>query len=383
MNEWLSQNGPFILEALIKATIVAVGIQGAVSYIVLAERWTASWMQDRIGPNRCGPWGLLQPIADGAKLLFKEDILPDHVNKPFYILAPAISLMPALATLAVVPFGGDVVLESGRVIKLQVTDVNIGVLYVFALASLGVYGLALGGWSSNSKYSLIGGIRSSAQMISYELSLMLAVLCVLIATGTLRLNEIVTQQGWFPTDWFAFGFGDGGIKAASLIPLGLAAIIFVISSFAETNRLPFDMPEAESELVSGYHTEYSSMKFGLFFLAEYANMLTGCALVASLFFGGWLFPGAFAPEPGSMFAFIEQPIHDFVSAHPVAFGVLAVGTFCTKTLLFMFLMMWVRWTLPRFRYDQLMVLGWKRLLPLSLACVIATALVAVFHNPAS
>lgn len=368
MNEWLSTNGPFILEALIKATIVAVGIQGAVAYLVLAERWTASWIQDRIGPNRCGPWGLLQPIADGAKLLFKEDILPDHVNKPFYILAPAISLMPALATLAVVPFGGDVVLESGRVIQLQVTDVNVGVLYVFALASLGVYGLALGGWSSNSKYSLIGGIRSSAQMISYELSLMLAVLCVLIATGTLRLNEIVMQQGPWPHEWFVFGFGDGGIKALSLIPLAVAAVIFVISSFAETNRLPFDMPEAESELVSGYHTEYSSMKFGLFFLAEYANMLTGCALVASLFFGGWLFPGWDSA---------------WMAAHPIVFGICAVATFCAKTLFFMFLMMWVRWTLPRFRYDQLMVLGWKRLLPLSLACVIATALVAVFYNPAN
>ena len=365
MNEWLSQNGPFLLETLIKATVVALGIQGAVSYIVLAERWTASWIQDRIGPNRCGPFGLFQPFADAIKLLFKEDILPQHVNKVFYILAPAISLMPALATLAVIPFGGDVILESGRVIQLQVSDVNIGVLYVFALASLGVYGLALGGWSSNSKYSLIGGIRSSAQMISYELSLMLAVLCVLIVTGTLRLNEIVLAQGWAPWDWFLFGFGDTPmVRILSIVPLFVAGVIFVISSFAETNRLPFDMPEAESELVSGYHTEFSSMKFGLYFLAEYANMLTGCALVATLFCGGWLFPGW----------------ESLSQSHPIWFGVVAVGVFCAKVAFFMFLMMWVRWTLPRFRYDQLMVLGWKRLLPAALACVIATAFLAVFKG---
>lgn len=364
MTEWFSQYGSFVAETLIKATVVALGIQGAVSYIVLAERWTASWIQDRIGPNRCGPKGLFQPIADGIKLLFKEDILPGHVNKTFYILAPAIALMPALATLAVVPFGGDVVLESGRVIQLQVTDVNIGVLYVFALASLGVYGLALGGWSSNSKYSLIGGIRSSAQMISYELSLFLAVLCVLIVTGTLRLNEIVLAQGWAPWDWHIFGFGDTPlVRILSIVPLFVAGVIFIISFFAETNRLPFDMPEAESELVSGYHTEYSSMKFGLYFLAEYANMLTGCALMATIFFGGWLFPGWEA---------LSQ-------ARPILFGFVSVGVFLVKTLFFMFLMMWVRWTLPRFRYDQLMVLGWKRLLPTALACVIATAFVAVFQ----
>lgn len=366
MNEWFSQNWLFIVEAIVKASVVALGVQGAVAYIVLAERWTASWIQDRIGPNRCGPFGLLQPIADGVKLMFKEDILPDHVNKPFYILAPAIALMPALATLAVVPFGGVMSFENGYAVALQVTDLNIGVLYVFALAGLGVYGLALGGWSSNSKYSLIGGIRSSAQMISYELSLMLAVLCVIIATGTLRINEIVMQQGWEPWEWFLFGFGDGGIKALSVVPLFVAGVIFIISSFAETNRLPFDMPEAESELVSGYHTEFSSMKFGIYFLAEYANMLTGCALVASLFCGGWLFPGWDS---------------EWMAAHPIVFGLCAVGTMLAKTLFFMFVMMWVRWTLPRFRYDQLMVLGWKRLLPLSLACVIATAFVAVFSAP--
>jgi NADH-quinone oxidoreductase subunit H len=364
MSEWLSQNGAFVAEVLIKVTVVALGIQGAAGYIVLAERRTASWIQDRVGPNRCGPWGLFQPIADALKLLFKEDILPDHVNKAFYVIAPAISLMPALATLAVVPFGGDVVLESGRVIALQGAEVNIGVLYVLALASLGVYGLALGGWASNSKYSLIGGIRSSAQMISYELSLMLAVLAVLVATGTLRLNEIVMQQGPWPWQWHVFGFGDGALRLASLVPLFLATVIFSISSFAETNRLPFDMPEAESELVSGYHTAFSSMKFGLYFLAEYANMLTGCALVTSLFFGGWMFPGWDSA---------------FMAAHPILFGLCSVGTFLLKTLFFMFVMMWVRWTLPRFRYDQLMVLGWKRLLPLSLACVVATAFVAVFR----
>ncbi|MEM7247922.1 MAG: NADH-quinone oxidoreductase subunit NuoH [Acidobacteriota bacterium] len=361
--EWFQANWSFIVETFIKASIIGGVIQGAVAYIVYAERRTASFIQERIGPNRCGPLGLLQPIADGVKLMFKEDILPNHVNKVFFILAPVLALMPALATMAVIPFGGDVVLEGGRVIQLQAADVNVGALYVFALASLGVYGLALGGWASNSKYSLLGGIRSSAQMISYELPLTLCFLTAIIATGTLDLNEIVMQQGPWPWQWHLFGFGTGTARLISIVPLFLATIIFVISIFAETNRLPFDMPEAESELVSGYHTEFSSMKFGLFFLAEYANMLTGCAMTASLFFGGWLFPGWG---------------HPFFESHPILFGLCGLASFVLKVGFFMFIMMWVRWTLPRFRYDQLMALGWKRLLPLSLACVIGAACAGVF-----
>jgi NADH-quinone oxidoreductase subunit H len=348
------------IEMVVKVSLVAGAVQGAAAYLVLAERLTCAYIQDRVGPNRCGPFGLLQPIADAVKLIFKEDITPSHVNRVFYVLAPILSVFPALATLAVVPFGGDVVVGEGRKISLQVADVDIGVLYVFALASLGVYGLALGGWASNSKYSLIGGIRSSAQLISYELSMTLAVLAVVLVSGTLRLNEIVLAQGPWPWQWHAFGFGAAaagaglGWKLVAVVPLFVAAVIFIVSSFAETNRLPFDMPEAESELVSGYHTEFSSMKFGLYFLAEYANMLTGCALTATVFFGGWQFPGWSSP---------------FMVAHPILQGLLMVGTFAIKTLFFMFLMIWVRWTLPRFRFDQLMELGWKRFLPISLACV--------------
>jgi NADH-quinone oxidoreductase subunit H len=355
----------FWLEMLIKGSILALGIQGACAYVVLLERRTASWMQDRIGPNRCGPWGLLQPLADGIKLLFKEDVVPDHVNKPFFIIAPALSLLPALATLAVVPFGEDIVLKSGRVIEMQVADVDIGLLFVVALASLGVYGLALGGWASGSKYSLLGGVRSSAQMISYELSLTLSVLAVVMTTGSLRLNDIVMGQGAYPWQWNLFGHGlaaGGAWQLAAAVPLFVAGVIFLTSVFAETNRLPFDMPEAESELVSGYHTEYSSMKFGLFFLAEYANMITGCALVATLFLGGWMFPGWDS---------------DTMQSLPVIRGAIMAGTLVAKIVLLLFVMMWVRWTIPRFRFDQLMELGWKRLLPAALACVVLAAGVRV------
>ena len=357
------------LEILIKGTIVALGVQGAVSYLVFAERRISSFMQDRIGPNRCGPFGLLQPLADAIKLLFKEDITPNHVHVAFYIIAPVLSLLPALATLAVVPFGADVVTKGGRVIALQVADVDIGLLFVFALASIGVYGLALGGWSSGSKYSLLGGIRASAQMISYELSLTLSVLTVVLVHGTLRLNEIVLGQGPWPWQWNMLGFGVASASALywpwrllTAVPLMAAGILFVTSVFAETNRLPFDMPEAESELVSGYHTEYSSMKFGLYFLAEYANMITGCALIATLFCGGWMFPG-----------WSSAWMRDHVAVQ----GALMVATFAAKTAFFLFVMIWVRWTLPRFRFDQLMELGWKRMLPAALASVVLAAALRV------
>ena len=358
----------FIAEIMIKATVVALGIQGAVAYLVLLERRTASWMQDRIGPNRCGPFGLLQPIADGVKLLFKEDIIPNHVHRAFYVMAPALTLLPALATLAVVPFGSDIVIQTDggdRVVKLQVADVNVGVLYVFALASLGVYGLTLGGWASNSKYSLLGAIRAAAQLISHELALTLSVLTVILAAGTLRLNAIVLNQGPWPWQWHVFGFGAGVERAVSVVPLLVAAIIFVVAALAETNRLPFDMAEAESELVSGYHTEFSSMKFGLFMLSEYANMLTACSLMATMFFGGWLFPGWDS---------------SFMLAHPILLGLCSVGTFTLKVVACMFLMMWIRWTLPRFRFDQLMDLGWKRLLPAAMACVTLAAAARVLSD---
>lgn len=356
------------IEVVVKMSVVAGAVQGAAAYTVLAERLTCAYIQDRIGPNRCGPFGLLQPIADAVKLIFKEDIVPSHVHRVFYVLAPILSLMPALATLAVVPFGATITVGEGRVIALQVADVNIGLLFIFALSSLGVYGLALGGWSSNSKYSLLGAIRSSAQMISYELPLTLSVLAVILVAGSLRLNDIVLSQGAWPWQWHVLGFDSGSTALAgpeglawrvlSAVPLFLAAVIFITSSFAETNRLPFDIPEAESELVSGYHTEFSSMKFGLYFLAEYANMLTACSLMVCLFFGGWLFPGWDS-------AFMQE--------HQVLLGLASVGTFVAKVAFFMFLFIWVRWTLPRFRYDQLMELGWKRFLPLALATVVLAA----------
>jgi NADH-quinone oxidoreductase subunit H len=349
------------VEVIVKATVVVLALQGAVSYLVLVERRTASFMQDRIGPNRCGPFGLLQPLADAAKLLFKEDITPRHVHRGFYVLAPILALIPALSTIAVVPFGPALAFstEGGtREVLLQVTDLNVGVLYMFSISSLGVYGLALGGWASANKFSLLGGIRSSAQMVSYELALTLAGLSVIMATGTLRLNEIVLAQGPWPWQWHVFGFGEGGWRLLTLVPMLVAGVIFIVSFFAETNRLPFDLPEAESELVSGYHTEYSSMKFGLFFLAEYANMLTGSAVIATMFFGGWLFPG-----------WSSQVMQE----HPLLLGLCAIGTFVAKTAFFLFVMMWVRWTLPRFRFDQLMTLGWKRFLPVALGCVVAVA----------
>jgi NADH-quinone oxidoreductase subunit H len=358
-----------LAEVLVKGTVVSLAVQGACAYLVLAERRISSFMQDRVGPNRCGPWGLLQPLADAVKLLTKEDIIPDHVDKVFYVIAPIISLLPALATLAVVPFGANLVFHGGRVVDMQVADVNVGILFVFAAASLGVYGLALGGWSSGSKYSLLGGVRSSAQMISYELPLTLSVLAVVLTTGSLRLNAIVLDQGPWPWQWNIFGFGADvsspvywAWRLAAAVPLFVAGAIFVTSVFAETNRLPFDMPEAESELVSGYHTEYSAMKFGMFFIAEYANMVTGSALVITLFFGGWMFPGWSSA---------------WMAAHPLVQGLLMVGTFTVKCAAFLFVMIWVRWTLPRFRFDQLMELGWKRLLPIALACVTAAAALRV------
>ena len=357
------------LEVLIKGSVVALGVQGACAYLVLAERRISSYIQDRIGPNRCGPFGLIQPLADAVKLLFKEDIVPDHVNRVFYILAPIISLLPALATLAVVPFGADLVFENGRVVDLQVADVDIGLLFVFALASLGVYGLALGGWASGSKYSLLGGIRSSAQMISYELPLTLSVLAVVLVSGSLRLNDVVLDQGPWPWQWHVFGFGADVVsglywpwRIAAAVPLFVAAFVFMTSVFAETNRLPFDMPEAESELVSGYHTEFSAMKFGMFFVAEYANMVTGSALVVTLFFGGWMFP------------FWSS---EWMRDHQIIQGLLMLLTFVAKTSAFLFVMIWIRWTLPRFRFDQLMELGWKRMLPLALGCVTAAAALRV------
>lgn len=315
--------------------------------LTLAERRVSAFIQDRYGPNRVGWQGVLQPIADAIKMLMKEDIIPWHVHKAIYMIAPLLALTPALITFAVIPFGATLN-AFGRVIPLQIADVNFGILYIFALVSLGVYGIVLGGWASNSKYPLFGSLRASAQMISYELSLGLSVIGILLIAGSLRLPVIVGQQtellfGFLPR-WNVF-----------LQPIGF--IVFIIAAFAETNRLPFDLPESEPELVGGYHTEYSSMKFGMFYMAEYFALITSSALTTTLFFGGWDIPWVDEAALGTWGV------------------VLSVAAFAAKTGFFLFLFLWVRWTLPRFRFDQLMRLGWKVQIPVALLNVVLTAVI--------
>jgi NADH-quinone oxidoreductase subunit H len=323
----------FAIISLIKIILVLVVILTAVANLVYMERRISAFIQNRIGPNRVGPWGLLQAPADVLKLFIKEDIVPLSANKFIHTLAPVISLSVALTTFAVIPFGDHITLF-GHDVNLMIADVNIGVLYILALTSLGVYGITLSGWSSNNKYSLLGGLRSSAQLISYELSMGLSVIGVLMVSGTTRLDVIVQHQaGWM---WNCL-----------LTPIGF--ITFVVASFAETNRLPFDLPEAEPELVGGYHTEYSGMKFGSFFLAEYANMITSSALIVTLFLGGW-----------------QVPYLDRLALPATLASVLEILAFILKVFAVLVFYMWIRWTLPRFRYDQLMNLGWKVMLPLAL-----------------
>ena len=335
-----------IISSLIKIVVVVHLLLIGVMAMILAERKVSGWIQDRHGPNRVGPWGILQPVADGIKFLLKEDLIPDHVDKPIYLLAPAIILVPALVTCGVVPFGGSITI-SGYEIPLQIADINIGILYVLAITSLGVYGVVLGAWASNNKYSLLGGLRSSAQMISYELALGLSIIGVLMLSGSLSLREIAIQQGSYPWTWnFLIHFP--------------AFLVFTTAAFAETNRLPFDLAEAEQELVGGYHTEYSSMKFAMYFMAEYMHMIVGSAVAVSLFLGGWHFFG------------LEMVGGPFWS------GVISFGIFFAKTAFFLFVFIWVRWTLPRFRYDQLMNLGWKFLLPIALTTIVVTATVWAF-----
>ena len=335
-----------IISSLIKIVVIVHLLLIGVMAMILAERKVSGWIQDRHGPNRVGPWGILQPIADGIKFLLKEDLIPDHVDKPIYLLAPAIILVPALVTCGVVPFGSSITI-SGYEIPLQIADVNIGVLYILAITSLGVYGVVLGAWASNNKYSLLGGLRSSAQMISYELTLGLSIIGVLILSSSLSLREIAIQQGTYPWTWnFLIHFP--------------AFLAFTTAAFAETNRLPFDLAEAEQELVGGYHTEYSSMKFAMYFMAEYLHMIVGSAVAVTLFLGGWHFFG------------LETVGGPFWS------GVISFGIFFAKTAFFLFVFIWVRWTLPRFRYDQLMNLGWKFLLPIALTTIVVTATVWAF-----
>ncbi|TRZ63881.1 NADH-quinone oxidoreductase subunit NuoH [bacterium] len=338
MPEWLIE----LIITLVKILIVEIALLTAVAYSVYAERRFSAFIQNRIGPNRVGPAGLLQPIVDVIKLLMKEDIVPEKANKFIHSLAPGISVGVALSTFAVIPFG-DKIFMFGREIKLQIADVNIGILYILALVSLGVYGITLSGWSSNSKYSLLGGLRSSAQMISYELAMGLSVIGIILINGSFRLNDIVTNQsGW---KWNII-----------LQPIGF--IVFLVSSFAETNRTPFDLPEAEQELVGGYHTEYSSMKFALFFLAEYANVVVSAAVITTLFLGGWQFP------------YLQN-----FGISPFWVSIIQVAAFLSKVFFMVIFFIWIRWTIPRFRYDQLMNLGWKVMLPLALANLVITAVI--------
>ncbi len=331
--------------ALVKVVFVLAVLIGAVAYTVLLERKVAAAIQNRYGPNRVGWQGLLQPIADVLKLLMKEDIVPRAADRFVHDLAPIISITVALTTIAVVPFGDQITLF-GHVIPLQIARVNVGILYILALTSLGVYGVTLSGWSSNSKYSLLGGMRSSAQMISYEVAMGLSVIGVVMIAGSTQLDAIVgAQTGW---KWNII-----------LQPIGF--ITFFVSAFAETNRLPFDLPEAEPELVGGYHTEYSALKFGLFFLSEYANMITSSAIITTLYLGGWQLPFVHA-----------------LGLAPFWVAILQVGAFCLKVAALVFFFIVIRWTIPRFRYDQLMNLGWKVMFPLALLNLFLTGIVLLY-----
>lgn len=335
----------FIIEKLIFGVVILGGIMGAAAYVTLAERKVASWMQDRIGPNRAGPFGLLQPMADGLKFFLKEEMIPSNVYKVFYIMAPGIAAIPPLLIAAAIPWGYQLSIL-GRTISLQMIDLNIGILFILAFASVGVYGAMLGGWASNNKYSLMGGLRSSSQMISYELAQGTAIVGVLLIAGTLSLNEIVGQQDSL-SKWYIWRQ-----------PIGF--LIFFVASLAELARVPFDLPEAENELVGGYHTEYSSMKFGLFQVSEYIHMIVTSALISTLYFGGW-----------------QIPFVDVSSSSSLVVGLLGIGSIILKTTFFIFVFMWLRWTLPRFRYDQLMSLGWKFLLEAAFVWVVITAILVL------
>jgi NADH-quinone oxidoreductase subunit H len=350
----LSQNQQFLLFSAIKILAVFGIVMFFIAYAVLVERKVSAFIQDRVGPNRTSPpWinaipvigpfltrlGIFQPAADGLKFLLKEDFTPSYVRKAYFWLAPAITVIPAFLTLAVIPFGSTLGNQ-----KMVIADLNVGVLYTFGIVSLGVYGIVLAGYASNSKYPFLGGIRSSAQMISYEIAMGMSVVGVFMIVGDLNLGAVVAYQSGDISDWLIW-------------KQPLAFVIFIIAAFAETNRLPFDLPESETELVGGYHTEYSSMKFALFFMGEYANMIASSAMMVTLFLGGW------TPIWGS------APAASFLG------GLAHIGWFLAKMMGLMVVFIWVRWMLPRFRYDQLMDLGWRRFIPLALANIVVTALV--------
>ncbi|MDR3694051.1 NADH-quinone oxidoreductase subunit NuoH [Mucilaginibacter sp.] len=337
----------FVLVVIIFAISLLIAL-----YSTYAERKVAAFFQDRLGPNRAGPWGILQPFADGGKMFLKEEIIPASASKFLFIAGPSLSIFTACIGSAVIPWGQQLTI-GGHIIDLQVTDINVGVLYILGVVSLGVYGVMIGGWASNNKYSLLGAIRAASQNISYEISMGLAIIALLLVTGTLSLRQIAEQQhGFWAHGWFTWNF----FKQ----PLGF--LLFIVCAFAETNRTPFDLPECETELIGGYHTEYSSMKLGFYLFSEYINMFVSGAVMATLYFGGYNFP------------FMDL-IHS-----PNLVAILGVVALFAKIFFFIFFFMWVRWTIPRFRYDQLMDLGWKALIPLAIANIVITGIVITFLN---
>jgi len=338
-----------IIKFILIVVIFAISLVVAM-YSTYAERKIAAFFQDRVGPNRAGPWGILQPLCDGAKMFLKEEIIPTNANAFLFIAGPSLAILTALIGSAVIPWGQTLIIGS-HVVDLQVTDINVGVLYIFGVVSLGVYGVMIGGWASNNKYSLLGAIRAASQNISYEISMGLSIIALLILTGTLSLREIVEQQhSWHWNVLYQ--------------PLGF--LLFIVCAFAETNRTPFDLPECETELVGGYHTEYSSMKLGFYLFAEYINMFISSAVMATLYWGGYNYPGM-----------------DWVFVHtgPVVGPLIGTAVLFAKIFLFIFFFMWVRWTIPRFRYDQLMDLGWKVLIPLAIANIVLTGLWSTYLSP--
>lgn len=339
----------FVIEKFLLVTVLfAISLLIAM-YSTYAERKVAAFLQDRLGPDRAGPFGILQPLADGVKMFMKEEIIPSNSNKWLFMAGPGLAMLCACIGTAVIPWGQDITI-GGRVIPLQVTDINVGVLYLFGVVSLGVYGVMIGGWASNNKYSLLSAIRAASQNISYEIAMGLSIIALLLMTNSLSLKEIVAQQ-------------HGGNWNVLYQPLGF--IIFMVCSFAETNRAPFDLPECETELIGGYHTEYSSMKLGFYLFAEYINMFVSSAVMATLYFGGYNYPGM-----------------DWVATQlgPIAAPLIGTGVLFLKIFAFIFFFMWVRWTIPRFRYDQLMNLGWKGLIPLAIANIIITSVVIAVVN---
>ena len=373
---------PFIVYS-VGILLAFQGVLMIVAYTVLAERKVLGWIQGRIGPNRVGPWGVLQPFADLLKFIFKEDLVPDKSTKFVYFLAPLVALTCALLPIVVYPFGPRIadplgwlvpyvtdwptlgpavtwIAEQARNMPLTIAQIDVGVLFVLGITSVGVYGIALAGWSSNSKYSLMGGLRSSAQMISYELAMGASVLGVVMLAGTLDLNGIIFAQINSPFRWY-------------IIPQIIGFIVFLIAAFAETNRVPFDLPEAETELVAGFHTEYSALKFALFFMAEYVNMFTVSVMCTVLFLGGWYVPGL-------NYLATSVGLEGYFGVGTIGYALVSHVAFIGKICLFLFFYIWVRGTLPRFRFDQLMNFGWKFLLPLALANVIVTIVVVYFLN---